>query len=195
MAIKCSTLNILTTVKRQDRYDELQPELKKQGITDVEYWYGEVFKHSIKKGICRGHKKIVQHAKENNLPFIIIAENDIKFCGEEKGAWQYFLDNIPNDYDIYSALCYSGTIKENRIVSQASGFTTLYIVNQRFYDFFLSIPDDCHIDRELSKYWEQFKLLVSPKVAVIQSGSFSDNSKRKCDYSSYLEGRDIYSGG
>lgn len=185
-------INVLHTSKRQDRYDELQAEFKKHNISKVLYWEGEIFKHTPKKGICRGHKRIVQFAKDQELPYIIIAENDIRLFG--KGAWQYFIDNIPHDYDTYSGLVYVGDIQNNRITSQASGMTSLYIVHERFYDLFLSIPDDVHIDREISKYCDQYKLMVSPMFVVEQSGSFSDNVKKKCDYSPLLKGRSIFNG-
>lgn len=140
------TLNIITTAKRQDRYDELQIQLQSQKIADVKYWEGEVFKHSPKKGICRAHKRIVQDAKDNGDEKCVIGENDLQFTSV--GAWKYFLDSVPNDFDTFSGLVYVGDIEDNRIISQASGMTTLYAVHERFYDFFLSIPDDCHIDRD-----------------------------------------------
>lgn len=182
-------LNIIHLPKRTDRHNSLLVQMDKQKI-NFRIWEGEIHKHSRKKGICRSHKKIVQWAKDNKQPFVVIAEDDIQFFAE--GAWDFYLDNIPNDYDLYFGMIYNGIInKENKITTVCSGMT-LYMVNERFYDTFLSIPDDSHIDRESTAFFNTHQLKVCNPFVCEQSGSYSDNSFRKCDYKPLLRGRDLF---
>lgn len=174
---------------REDREQSIRKEAKEQGFY-LRFWTGEEFRMDRKKGVCMSHKKIVQDAKDCGYKQVLIMEDDCCFFG--LGAWDYFLEHIPDDYDIYFAMIYVGNIdKDNRITNVFSGMT-MYVVNERFYDFFLSLPDSCHIDRELGLYSNRFKFLVCDKFICYQDGSRSDNNMMTCDYSSYLAGRKIY---
>lgn len=182
-------LNCIHLSKRTDRYSTLVEQMHQQGI-DYRLWEGEVVSRSRKTGICRSHKKIVQWAKENNEPYVIIAEDDIRFFG--LGAWDFYINNMPEDFDMYFGMIYVGLInEENRITTVCSGMT-LYTVHQKFYDTFLSIPDDSHIDRASTAFFNTNKLIVCNPFVCEQDGSFSDNSFRKCDYRPLLRGRKLF---
>lgn len=185
-----NTLNIIHLPHRTDRYESLRHELITQGITDFKLHTGIIDKYNRKKGICQSHKSIVREAKENNSPCVIIAEDDIRFT--ELGAWKYYLSKMPESFDIYFSMIYVGQIsEENKLVSQASGFT-MYTIHERFYDTFLSIPDDCHIDRELTLKWAAYEFLVCPEFVCDQNGMRSDNNFKTTDYSPLLEKRKLY---
>jgi len=194
-----NTLNIISLIERQDRRDELLIELDKQGIADYKFWNGIKNKHYPKLGILQAHKQIVRFAKENNLPYVQIAEDDMCFFGKDKGAWEYYLSQLPNDADLFLSMLYVGDIdKDNRITSICSGFT-MYTVFERFYDTFLSAPEDnggVHVDRYITGLHEDYKFYVCNPFTTYQSGSSSDNTKRKTreDYSPLLRGRNIYGG-
>lgn len=185
-----NTLSIIHLHRRTDRYDALMIQLEEQGITDYKLWEGIEDKHSRKTGICKAHKQAVQWAKDNGLPRVIISEDDIRFFG--KGSWDYYLSQMPKSFDLYMSMVYVGTIdEENRIRSTCSGFT-LYCVHSRFYDTFLSIPDDCHIDRHITDMHENYEFFVCPQFVCEQTGSFSDHLRSSCDYSSLLVGRKVF---
>lgn len=186
-----STLNILHPSSRKDRYELLMKQLEQQKITDYKLWDNPIGQSMVQRRslVCSGHKKIVQHAKDNNLKSVIIAENDITFFGD--GAWDYYLKNIPEDYDIYFGMIYVGEIKDNRVVSESSGFT-LYMVNERFYDRFLAAPPDKHIDRTITSLWEQYKFMVCPKFVCHQNDTQSDNTMGRPDLTKYLKGRELF---
>lgn len=89
-------------------------------------------------------------------------------------------------------MVYVGTIKDGEIKSICSGFT-LYTVQERFYDFFLSIPDSSHVDREITKHYDKFEMKIIDQFVCHQSGSYSDNTCRKpSSYEPLLAGRRIY---
>ncbi len=186
------TINLWT---REDRKELILKEAVKQGVGLV-FWEGEVVKTNPKLGICRSFKRIVQYAKDNNLERVAIAEDDMQFFGETPGAWKYFVDTIPDDYDLYLSGYYACDLVEgNRIMAPFSGMTLLF-VHQRFYDFFLTgISDDCHIDRELGKHAADYKILFCDQVVAEQTGSRSDNVKTTvglAGYRSFLKGRKIF---
>lgn len=185
-----NTLNIIHIFERQDRYSLLIPELEKQEINDYKLWEAVQNPYDRKEGICKSHKAIVQDAKNRGLERVHIAEDDITFFGE--GAWEYYLSQIPENYDLFMGMVYVGTAdNENRINSACSAFT-LYTIHHNFYDSFLSVPDSCHIDREITGMHDRYLMKIIDKFVCYQNGTKSSNTFMTCDYSPYLEGRKIY---
>lgn len=185
--------NIINVINLESRPERLEGFLKEayfQGF-GVKVWQGEVVPYNAKMGICRSHKRIVQYAKDNELKWTCIAEDDCRFFGDSRGAWKYFVDNMPNDYDLFLGMVYVADVVDNRITSVFSGMT-IYFVNSRFYDFFLSIPDDVHIDRHLGLTANIHKYMVSDQYIAEQDGSKSDNTKTTCNYRPFLKGRKIF---
>lgn len=178
--------------EREDREITIKQQAQSQGFY-MRFWEGEVYRTDRKKGICLSFKKIIRDAKECGDKMRCIMEDDCRFFKSEDGklAWDYFLDNMPDDFDIYLGMIYVGEVRQNRIISVFSAMT-LFVVHERFYDFFLNLPDSCHVDRELGKYANQFKFMVCPKYVCEQDGTKSDNNQMVCDYRSYLVGKSIY---
>lgn len=181
--------NVIHLSHRNDRELSIKKEGQEQGIY-LKFWEGIENRTDRKMGICQSHKKIVADAKENGYSYCAIIEDDAKFFASN--SWEYFLDMMPQDFDIFFSMIYVGEINnEHRIVSVFSGMTC-YIVAERFYDFFLSLPDSCHIDRELGLTSNIHRYIVVDKFCTYQNGSKSDNNQMTCEYSSYLNGRKIH---
>lgn len=186
-------LNILHLPKRVDRMENLVKELSEQGITDYTIIEGFVDLVAVFRGINLSHKTIVRLAQEQGLKSVTIAEDDIVFLG--KGAWQYYLDNMPEDFDLYLGMIYEGKIGEdNRVMPDPYTFSglTLYTVHERFYDKFLSIKDMDHIDKLLGQLAGEYKFYVCPEFMCKQMNGYSDQKKRDCEYDHYLKGRKLY---
>lgn len=166
---------------REERVLSICQQSKDHGFA-VRFWEGEYTPQAF-YGITASFKKIVRWAKENNLPMVTIGEDDLLFTAP--GAWQYYLDNLPNEFDIYSGGIYSGQIKDGKIVNGYSG-NTLITVHEKFYDFFLSVRDDYHLDRTLGTFaFEKNYRIVEPFV-VIQLSGFSDNHRRGTNHEGKL---------
>lgn len=181
-------LNCIHLWERLDRYENIIQQQKEQGFY-LRLHEGIVHRMDRKMGICQSHKEIVQQAKDNGQKMVAICEDDIVFFAPF--AWEYFLDNIPDHFDLFFGMTYIADIVNDRITGLFSAMT-LYVVHEKFYDFFLNLPDSCHIDRELGLTSNIHEYKIISKFVAYQNGSKSDNNFLTCDYSPYLEGRKIY---
>lgn len=179
-------LNIIHLPHRTDRMDLLLEQLRHQGITDYSIWNGIIDTKITARGISQAHKQIVQFAKENQLPEVLISEDDLKFTS--KGAFEFFIKNKPGDFDLYLASIYFGEISQDNKVEDFSGLT-FYIISRKFYEVFLNVPEHDNIDRLLKK---RGKYIVSNPFTVIQHNGFSDNVKTYCNYDEFLTNRRLY---
>lgn len=179
-------LNIIHLSHRTDRMDLLLEQLKQQDISDYSIWNGIIDKKITARGICRAHKQVVQFAKENQLPEVLIAEDDLKFTS--KGAFTFFLKNKPSDFDLYLSSIYLGNIKNDNTVDDFSGLT-FYIVREKFYNIFLSRPEHDNLDRLMKGLG---KFCVCNPFTVVQHDGFSDNVNQYCNYDNFLTGRELY---
>jgi len=173
----------------------LDMELAEQGI-DAEIWIAEHDPNDVVGSIGRSHKKIIQHAKEAGLKQVCILEEDVMFLGPK--AWEHFLYNIPKDFDLYLGGCYGlRQLTYQRIAShegpvEIHNFAGLhcYIINESYYDKFLSLPENKHIDDQpgMGRFY-----VCSPFVALQHPG-FSSNHKTKVNYNINIPKECLYHG-
>lgn len=180
-------INIINLAHRIDRKNSTVEQMNSQGAAYM-FWPGIITKER-RIGISLAHKQIVRYAKESNLPMVAIAEDDIKFTHPR--SLQYFLGNIPQDFDIYLSGFYGGYMDEHYNVKKFNGLT-LYIVHSRFYDQFLSAPEHHHIDVALHLMEGVFK--ACPKMCAIQISGYSDQRRTFTDDSNRLKGKVFYNG-
>lgn len=186
-------LNIIHLAKREDRYAKLMIELYEQGISAYKIWDGVEHRMPF-IGVRKAHQNIVRDAKLNGLPYVAICEDDVKFLG--KGAYEYFLAQMPplDSFDIYLAgFMLNGELNEDNSVKDGY-FTglTLYIMSSKFYDTFLSIRSDGHIDALLRG---KGRYVVCDPMIVSQHGGYSDNNERMYySYDEVLKGRNLWKG-
>lgn len=179
-------LNIICG-NRAERLPRLYRELEIQGIENYELWQG-VFLPSIKKSINLAHKQIVEYANVAGWEEVCIAEDDIEFT--HPNSWNYFLNQKPKDFDIYLSMVYLGQPDENGIVKDFTGLT-LYIVSRRFYETFLSVDENEHIDRALMGLG---KYVVCHPFIAKQHNGWSSNTGKMENYDELLKNRQFYFG-
>lgn len=183
------TLNILhlrNTEFSEGRYNSFMKELAEQGITDYKIWDGIYDGANRRRGINLAHKSIVRWAKENNLPEICIAEDDICFLAP--GAFNYYIENKPTTYHLYLGGISNLLKRQEDYITDFRGFT-LYFVHSTFYDKYLSTKDDVDIDgamKDLGKYY------LCKKVVCSQHAGWSYHKKRVVDYTRLLKQYEIY---
>lgn len=182
---KPPVLNIIYDNRRSERFDPLMEELTRQGIDDYVIW--NCVEHpDVVTSINLSHKQIVGDAMHRGLPYVCIAEDDLFFPAPD--GWRYFLDNVPETYDLYAAATYVDDIHNKNLLC---GFH-LYIVSEKFYEQFLSIPDNKHIDTRISDLDGDFH--VCRPFAALQRVGWSANHKVVCNYNGNLTKGDIYYG-
>lgn len=181
-------LYILHDDRRMEKYPLLMNELIQQGITKYEIVPAILDpKKNVIESINAGHKAIIRKAKENKLPFICVAEDDLMFTAPD--AWQFFLKNIPETYDLYVASTYLFPIEANKL----TGFH-LYICHEKFYDKFLSASDTEHIDNAVCDLRGDYKICYP--FPCLQRPGWSSNSKVEVNYQigTGVTEKDIYRG-
>lgn len=182
------TLHIIHDSRRVERYSPLIAELKRQNIEDFEIFPCLIYDNVV-RSINASHKMIVRIAKEQGLPEVFIAEDDLCFPSDK--GWEWFLKNKPPLYDIYISGSYDSFKRPSKQgafrVDSIVGFQ-LYAVSSRYYDTFLSTPDDQHIDSAQKSN----SMFVCFPFAAIQRPGFSANNKAFVDYNQTLLEGDIY---
>lgn len=173
---------------RQERLLSICKQSKEQKFSCM-FWEGWIHADGGWAGIVISFKRIVEYAKENNHKHCIIGEDDLIFSAP--GAWNYYLDNMPEEFDFYSGGVYSGQIKDGRIVNGFSGITLLTI-NSTFYDRFLKLSDEAlkerdHIDRRMGRYAFESNYRICLPYVVYQSQGYSDNLRRPTTHAAFLE--------
>lgn len=164
-------------------------EQSKKCNLEIKFWEGVTSEKISALNINKAHKQIVADAKQRGFPCCCIAEDDfVLSCNE---AFGYYLQNIPDDYDLYLAGVYSGQVKDGRIMNGWSGFT-MYIVHERFYDFFLNINPNDHIDRALGNFCHEKMYRVVDPFCVYQLEGYSDNHRRATSHKSFLDNMKLF---
>lgn len=176
---------------REERILSICKQSKEHGFA-VKFWEGVVDKRGGFYGINQSFKNIVAWAKEQKLKYVFIGEDDLTFSSP--GAWQYFLDNMPEEFDIYSGGIYSGHVENGRILTGYSG-NTLIVVHENFYDTFLAIRPDNHLDRELGMMAHKKNFRIVEPFVVYQIQGYSDNHRRETKHESYLEKMKLFGRG
>jgi hypothetical protein len=179
------TINVIHNPRREDRKRTLDEVVAEHGVK-LKYWPAVIHPHKVYVGIARAHKNIVINAMIKKLPMVCIAEDDFYFPAA--GAWEHFLNTIPDDFDLYLGSIYQGLIDPDGTTQDFCGLT-LYIIHERFYQTFLDVSEDGHIDCNLRG---KGKYVVSNPFIALQHNGWSDNKMRQTNYARNLRNRKIY---
>lgn len=180
-------IGIIHDAVHTHRYGTLMGELKGQGIDQYEIFPSVYDWRSVKRGINLAHKSVVEYGKLRGEVETCVMEDDIRFCG--KGAFEYFLANKPKEFDLYLGGIYVGDIVDGK-VKEFCGMH-LYIIHERFYDTFLNLPLDEHIDGACRNRGE---FHVCHPFAAVQWNGWSSQTGKAEDYDNLLQGRSFFGG-
>lgn len=167
--------NILTLPSSKDRHSLIIDELVSQGIA-ARFWYGEIAKYRVANGIARSHKKIIRHAKYAKEREVLVMEDDVAMTHPK--SLSFFLDNKPTEFDIYLGTISGGFIQPDNSINKFSGLL-LYIVHERFYDRFLSLPEDKDIDLALEG---KGRFIVCNPMVAVSHDIYSTHHKKVMNY-------------
>lgn len=175
--------HILINPARPIPNETLFYELDRQGI-DAKFWEPVHDKDSVMRSINLSHKQIVKFAVEHHLLEVCIMEEDVWFPAPD--GWRYFQQNKPEMFDLYLGGAYGLNETAYKKIQQAKGpveinnFAGLhcYIINESYYEKFLSLPENRHIDDQpgLGRFY------VCAPFAALQHPGWSSNNRRTVDY-------------
>ena len=184
---------------RKDRKKDTLRELKSFGI------HNPIRFNAIKNdkgaiGCSKSHLEVLKLARKNNLPHVLIIEDDIKFLDAD--LTNKALNNVLNSGLDWNVIILGGNnykpytkINEDCIKVENCQTTTAYLVKQSYYDILIK-----HWEEGLSKlmethdvsnyacdeYWKILQkrdifLLLMP-LKVVQRDSYSDIQGGNVDY-------------
>jgi len=117
------------------------------------------------------------------MDMVVIGEQDLMFTAPD--AWDYYLKQMPQSFDIYVACTYVPPISNNILC----GFH-LYTISKNYYDKFLSVDDNAHIDTAVSNLGGNFEFCYP--FPCLQRPGFSANNGAYVNYNSNFNKNDIY---
>lgn len=183
-------INVINLWKREDRLVSFCNQMRIQNAA-FRIWNGVEGNLTPAQNINCAHKSIVRWAKENNLKRVVICEDDILFSHEN--SYKYFLSQVPPIFDLYFSMLYAAEVRENKIMNGFSGLT-MYMVHNRFYDFFLSIPDTQHMDRALGAHSHEKEFYVCSPYIAKQAPGYSNNMMKHQNYDEFEKHMTFYTG-
>lgn len=181
-------------------YNHHRPEKKElftdvfaeQNIDDYEIFQAQIIQYnSIPENISESFKTVIRQAKERGDKEIVIFEDDILFTSPN--GWKYFLDNKPDDYDLYIGGSY---FIDNRInytpplvkVKEYVGNQCI-MISQRYFDVWLNSDSGKHCDTAQNGKGEFY--LCFPFVALQRHG-WSANAQALVNYNPIIPKEYLY---
>lgn len=177
-------IHLIHDNRRTEMLSLADEQFHRQRIYQYKIW-DAVMRPTVIQSINASHKQIIRWAKTSGHETITIAEDDIMFPAED--AYQFFLKNMPTDFDIYFGGTYE-PINPDMTVTIPVGMH-FYMCHERFYDKFLSVPDDVHIDTAMSGLG---RFVVCHPMIALQRPGLSLNIRDKVDYNLNLKSEDVY---
>jgi len=185
---------------RPDRKQHVETQLNNIGINAERFKAIKLPNGAL--GCSMSHLKLLENAKANNLPHILIVEDDILFTKPLVFLNQFnaFLSNH-KDFDV---VLISGnnmppykTIDDSCIRVSHCQTTTGYLVQNHYFDTLINNyregikklmeEPDKHILYAIDKYWfklqEKHKWYLIIPLTVTQREDYSDIEKRPTNYS------------
>lgn len=154
MAVDKNTLNIIHLSHQKERRASFMKQIIQHGIS-ASVWPGIVVEGKPQTGISKAYKQVVEFAKNSNLPYCLIADDDFNLTHAD--SWKLFLEDIPGEFDLYHAGISGGEIVEWNYLNEPNikhinnwSGTFLFAIHERFYDVFLSADEEKNIDRWLA---------------------------------------------
>lgn len=179
---------IINLAHRFDRKAAMDAQIEKFGIKNYEY-FPAVHHHVGWKGATISHLNAIRKAKEDNLPYVIIMEDDCVFSSKFNKVYMLPL----KDWDMfyYGANHLEGKpIKVDGDLYKCTYATSAmcYVVRNNMYD---KILDTVKLDKPHDVYYAEMHKSINaycvlPNLAW-QAAGYSDILERQVDYKKEFE--------
>lgn len=180
--------------RRPEKEPLFKEQLKWQNI-DYEIYYVEVNpKKQPVENISESFKSVIIEAKLHNEKEICIIEDDIFFTHTD--SWSFFLENKPTSFDVYIGGTYlldkDWDYSKSLIKVPEWVGNHCIIINERYYDIWLSSDSSQHCDNAQKEQGEFY--VCNPFIALQRAGLWSANNRAPQNYNSKLPVKLIFNG-
>ncbi len=186
---------------RTDRREEVEGELRTLGLLGTASRFPAIKLKDGRIGCTMSHLKCLQQAKENNLPHLMLVEDDIHFLNPKifvDGLNKFLASGVQWDVILIAGnnIPPYTRIDESAVKVTSCQTTTGYIVNGHYFDTLIENMRDGmqklmreptnHFQYAVDKYWFQLQkqdnwVLITP-LSVTQRRGYSDIEKRETDF-------------
>lgn len=185
-------INLLNRPDRKEKMIEMYQVFKRINLIFIEAVYDKI--GSI--GCFRSHKKSIKYAKDNNMDYIIVLEDDSLPCDNFEDRMMNIIDYLDNnDFEIFLGMvnkCSEKKItnviknnKENLIEIKSANSAHLIIYNKKVYDFFLSENEEI---RAVDRCWNnKIKAIVTLPFLVYPTDDFSNIEQKQTNYLPHIK--------
>jgi glycosyl transferase family 25 len=185
---------------RTDRKEHVEKELSNLGIKNAKR-FNAIKMANGAIGCTMSHIKVLQDAKKNGLPYIIICEDDIQFTNPQLFKTQ--INGLLSSGENWDVILIAGNnlppytrINEFCVKVNQCQTTTGYIVKASYYDALidnmregvkkLMNEPNRHFLYAIDKYWFSLQqkdkwLLITP-LTVVQRVDYSDIERKMTNY-------------
>lgn len=177
------TAYIINLPHRVDRYEHMVTEMKKFPIP---YKFIEGIVDETKT-CFQSQKKCIQLAKENNLPYILVLEDDAVFMDNAIDIFQKTFNAIQTlQWDMFflGANLQAHASRISTSILQLSGAYAAhaYVVHERFYDTIINLPHTCEMDVHYHNLMSMHNIYMCDPMISYQLPSYSDLQDGYRDY-------------
>ena len=182
---------IINLQHRTDRYNHVINEITK--LESSEFQIVDAIKHEIPwKGCLQSHLKCVQLAKNSNIPYVLILEDDVIFTDNAVEI----LKKTFNELQLYKwdmfflgANLFSPAYKTSEHLLKLTGAwcAHAYVVHNKFYDTILSLPPNKEIDNYYGELMNKYNVYMSNPMIAYQLPSFSNLQNGFRDYNEAID--------
>lgn len=187
-------MNIINVIHDNRVFGRIEPLIEEFEKYGIEYKIHEacIDKKTVLESITESFRRIIQYAKDEGLSEIIIAEDDLHFPCD--GAWEYFLNNKPDEYDVYvggSYLIHNEWEYKPTVVKVPEWVGNhLIIVHEKYYDKWLASKPDGHIDTEQRGKGDFY--VCFPYAALQRPSKSANCNNQMVNYNSIVPKEFIY---
>lgn len=177
------TAYIINLKHRTDRRDHMINEIKKLPIS-YEFVEGIV---DETKTCFQSQKKCIQLAKENNLPYVLVLEDDAVFTDHVIEILEKTFSEVQTmNWDMFflgaNLQAPASRISDSLLKLNGAYAAHAYIVNAQFYDTIINLPHICEMDVHYHDLMIKHNIFMCDPMIAYQLPSYSDLQDGYRDY-------------
>lgn len=177
------TAYIINLKHRTDRRDHMINEMTKLPIT-YKFVDGII---DETKTCFQSQKKCIQLAKENNLPYVLVLEDDAIFTDHVIEILEKTFSEVQTmNWDMFflgaNLQAPASRISDSLLKLNGAYAAHAYIVNAQFYDVIINLPHTCEMDVHYHDLMINHNIFMCDPMIAYQLPSYSDLQDGYRDY-------------